>query len=106
KFLLILAPYAPYLTEELWSLLGHSESIHIATWPAFDPSLLVADTLEIPVQVNGKVRGTIVLAQQDIDNETEVQKIAKEAPSVMKHLTGNIVKVVYVRGKILNFICK
>lgn len=106
KFLLILAPYAPYITEELWSLLGHSESIHTAPWPEFDSSLLVADNVEIPVQVNGKVRGTIVVTQQDMSNEAEVQKIAKETPSVMKHLTGNIVKVVYVHGKILNFICK
>ena len=106
KFLLILAPYAPYMTEELWSLLGHTDSIHTAKWPEYDPSLLITDSLEIPVQVNGKVRGTIIVSQTKIGNEEIVRKIAEETPSVAKHLTGTIVKVIYVPGKILNIICK
>jgi leucyl-tRNA synthetase len=106
KFLLILAPYAPYITEELWSLLGHPDSIHTAQWPEYDPSLLVTDSLEMPVQVNGKVRGTITVSQTDVVNEEVVQKIAKENPVVVKHITGTIVKVIYVPGKILNIITR
>jgi len=106
KFLLILAPYAPYLTEELWSLLGHTDSIHTAKWPEYDASLLVTDSLEIPVQVNGKVRGTITVSQLNIQNEALVRKIAEETPSIAKHLAGTIVKVIYVPGKILNIISR
>lgn len=106
KFLLILAPYAPYMTEELWSLLGHTNSIHTAKWPEYDSSLLVTDSLEIPVQVNGKVRGTIIVSQTNVGNEELVRKIAEETPSVAKHLMGTILKVIYVPGKILNIICK
>lgn len=106
KFLLILAPYAPYITEELWLLLGHSDSIHIAQWPEFDPSILVTDTVEIPVQVNGKVRGTVIVSQTNIGNKEIVRKIAEETASIAKHITGTIVKVIYVPGKILNIITR
>jgi leucyl-tRNA synthetase len=94
------------MTEELWSLLGHTDSIHTAKWPEYDPSLLVTDSLEIPVQVNGKVRGTIIVSQTNVGNEELVRKIAEETPSVVKHLTGTIVKVIYVPGKILNIITR
>lgn len=106
KFMLVLAPYAPYMTEELWSLLGHTDSIHTAKWPEYDPSLLVADSIEIPVQVNGKVRGTVSIARQGVENEELVRKTAESNPAVAKHLAGSIAKVIYVPGKILNIISK
>jgi leucyl-tRNA synthetase len=106
KFLLILAPYAPYMTEELWSQLGHSESIHTNRWPAYDSSLLITDTVEIPVQVNGKVRGIVTASRNEIGEEWKIVELAKENPAIQKHLLGDISKTIYVPGKILNIICK
>lgn len=106
KFLLILAPYAPFMTEELWALMGHKESIHTESWPAFDETLLVTDVAEIPVQVNGKMRATISVSREDLQDEAKVRAIAEGTPAVMKYLTPQVVKVVYVQGKILNIVCK
>src|SRR2546426_2925187 len=61
--LVMLAPYAPHLTEELWSLLGHEQSIFTATWPAFDERLAAAGDVEVVVQVNGKVRGRVTVSR-------------------------------------------
>ncbi len=100
---LVVAPFAPHLGEELWQRLGHGESLAYAPWPKFDPDLVHDQTLEIGVQVNGKVRGTITLA---IDADVEVAKVAALAePRIATHVQGkNVRKVIYVKGKILNFI--
>ena len=56
-FVLLLSPFAPHITEELWALLGHQPSVSQQPWPKFDPALTVSDRLTIPIQVNGKLRG-------------------------------------------------
>jgi leucyl-tRNA synthetase len=100
---LLLAPLAPHLAEELWQRLGHNESLAYHAWPIADPALLKADVLEIPVQVNGKVRGKILVPAEA--QESEVIEIAKADQNVGKHLAGQSVKrAIYVRGRIVNFV--
>ncbi|MEO8904874.1 MAG: leucine--tRNA ligase [Polyangiaceae bacterium] len=103
KLVLCLSPFAPHLAEELWAQMGHPPSIANAPWPPFDPSLCVDDVLEIAVQVNGKVRGRAALPR-DAD-EAAARAAALADPNVSKFLEGkSLKKLVYVPGKILNFI--
>jgi leucyl-tRNA synthetase len=102
-FALLLSPLAPHIAEELWQRLGHKESLAYHAWPVADPSLLKADVLEIPVQVNGKVRGKISVPAEA--QESEVIEIAKADSNVGKHLAGqNVKRAIYVRGRIVNFV--
>jgi leucyl-tRNA synthetase len=102
-FVLLLAPFAPHLAEELWHRLGFSESLAYHAWPIADPALLKADVIEIPVQVNGKVRGKISVPAEA--QEAEVIEIAKADANVGKHLAGQALKrAIYVRGRIVNFV--
>jgi len=103
KLALLLAPFAPHIAEEIWSLLGHAESLAYAPWPEADPALLESDTLEIPVQVNGKMRGRVTVPA-DADQDTVVA-IAREDDNVKRHLEGqNVRRAIYVPGRILNFV--
>lgn len=102
-FLRILAPFAPHATEELWARAGEAASIHVAAWPTYNPALLVSDTVEIAVQVNGKRRGVIELAREAAE-DTAVAA-ALEVPAVAAALGGHAPKrVIYVPGKILNLV--
>ncbi len=99
----LLAPFAPHIAEELWRLLGHTESIAAAPWPEADPSLLVRDTLEIPVQVNGKMRGRVTVPA-DADQDAVIE-IGKADDNVRRHLDGKTLRrAIYVKGRILNFV--
>ena len=103
KLLVILSPLAPHVTHELWSLLGHEGLISRETWPAFDTSKIVADVVEIGVQVNGKVRGVVTLSINASKGEALSQ--ARGVDSVLKWLSGGReVKAVYVPGRIINFV--
>ncbi len=100
---LILSPFAPHLGEEIWERLGASRSLAYEPWPTFDPSLVKDDVVEIGVQVNGKLRGTITLAV-DADEATARAAAAAEE-RVRTHVEGKTVrKFIYVKGKIANFI--
>ncbi len=102
-FALLLAPLAPHLAEELWEALGHTESLAYHAWPVVDPKFLKAEVLEIPVQVNGKVRGKIQVSAEA--PEAEVLDIARADANVGKHLAGQTVRrAIYVRGRIVNFV--
>lgn len=102
-FLRLLAPFAPHLTEELWESLGHSDSIHKEEYPSFDESLTIDREVNIGVQLNGKVRGTVKVSPEA--SESEVLELAKAEPGVAKYLEGQeLKKVVYVPGRILNLI--
>lgn len=104
-FALLLAPMAPHLGEELWSITGHPTSLTFEPWPSFDPVLAKDDTITMAVQVNGKTRGTIEV-DAAISKEAFMAR-AKEEPSVAKWLaTGTLVKEIYVPGKICNFVVK
>ncbi|MDO8498050.1 MAG: leucine--tRNA ligase [bacterium] len=105
-FLTILAPFAPHMTEELWrSEMKEKESIHLQPWPQVEEKYLTEDEVNIPVQVNGKVRGVITVSSADLSQDTVVKK-ATEDEKVKKYLEGKDFKVVYVQGKILNLIVK
>ncbi|HEX2670987.1 MAG TPA: class I tRNA ligase family protein, partial [Polyangiaceae bacterium] len=103
KLVLCLSPFAPHLAEELWEHLGHPPSIANQPWPQFDPALTEDAVLEIAVQVNGKVRGRAALAR-DAD-EAAAKAAGLADPNVSKFIEGKTLKkLVYVPGKILNFI--
>lgn len=105
QFLQILAPFAPHVTEELWEKLGHSESIHTSAWPTYDPQKTVASTVTVAVQINGKVRATVEIAPGA--TEAEALTIARAQKDIAPRLAeGREVKVIYVPGKIINFVLK
>ncbi|MBM4357833.1 MAG: leucine--tRNA ligase [Deltaproteobacteria bacterium] len=100
---LLVSPFAPHLGEELWSRLGHPETLAYHPWPAFEPALVTDDTIELGVQVGGKTRGTVRLAK---DADTAAARAAAEAnPDVARFLESKEVKkFIYVPGRILNFV--
>lgn len=103
KLLLLLAPFAPHITEELWEKLGEKTSIHTAEWPTYDESKLVSDTAMIAVQVNGKVRDVIELETDISDSDAEKQ--ALESDKVQKWIDGKKVKkVIVISGKVINVV--
>ena len=99
---ILLAPFTPHIAEEMWQVLGHNESVFTQSWPTYDESKMKEDTIEIAVQVNGKVKATISIPA-DADKDTAI-KMAKEALGAK--LTGNIVKEIYVPGRIVNIVAK
>ena len=105
QLLLLLAPFAPHLTEELWQSIGNEYSIHNQSYPEFDEKVLIEEEKEIAVQVNGKLRATIKINISD--SEDEVKEKALNAENVKKHTEGHeIVKVIVIKGKIVNIVVK
>ena len=105
KAVQLIGPMAPHLSEELWHLAGHTESVFKSDWPRFDPDAIVADTIEIAVQVNGKLRDSIRVAA-DAD-QAEVERTAGQSSRVNSFLDGKtVVKKIYVPGRILNIVVK
>lgn len=105
RFLQLLAPFVPHITEELYELTGGDGTIQLLSWPTADESLLVVDVVTVAVQVNGKLRGTVELSP----NATESKAVAqvKNDPVITKHLADQeITKVIYVPRKILNLVVK
>ena len=98
----LLNPVAPHITEELWEIMNYGGMLYETTWPEYDEAKTVEDTVEIGVQVNGKVRATVKLAK-DASKE-EALAAGKEA--VKDRLTENIIKEIYVPGKIINIVCR
>lgn len=102
KLAILISPFAPHMGEELWEKLGNEYSVFDQQWPEYDESKMQADTMNIAVQVNGKTRGVIVV---NIDaTKEQILKAAKE--SVESRLTGEIVKEIYVPGKIVNIVIR
>jgi leucyl-tRNA synthetase len=111
-FLLLLAPFAPHLTEELWSQMhpgkadsNQWKSVHFEAWPTYDPALIIEDIVEIPIQINGKLRGTIKLALDQAQNQQLVEASAREDESIAKYLAeSEPKKVIFIAGKLINFV--
>ncbi len=104
-FVKLLNPVAPHITEELWEMLGHNETIAFASWPTYDEAKIIEDTKEIAVQVNGKVRATITISIDE--DEDSIKNKALKAENVLKHTEGKeIVKVIVIKGKIVNIVVK
>jgi leucyl-tRNA synthetase len=101
--LVLLAPFAPHLAEELWALLGHKTSVLAAQWPAYDERLAAAGDVEIVVQVNGRVRGRLTVARGT--TEADVLRLALADESVRKFVNGKPVrKAIYVADRLLNLV--
>ena len=99
----LLAPFAPHITEEMWQDLGHDGSVHISRWPTWDEELLKEDLLTIAVQVNGKLRGELLLPA-DV-SEAEAIEAAQKDERVAKNLEGKkIKKSIYVPGRLVNLV--
>lgn len=104
-FLILLNPVAPHITSELWENLGYEGQIHEAAWPAYDEAKTKEDTIDLPVQVSGKLRGTIKVSV-DADKD-QVVDLVKETEIYTKFIEGKeIVKLIFVPGKIVNFVVK
>lgn len=104
-FAQLLAPFAPHLAEELWDAIGEKESLSYSPWPNYNPELVKTDTVTVAVQVLGKLRGTLEVAPDS--TQAALEAMARKLESVTKHLEGKeVVKVIYVQNKILNYVVK
>ena len=112
KFLKILSPFAPHITEEIWQKLGKvgpsekgrpSLSIHLSSWPKWDENLVKDQEIKIAIQINGKVRAELIIGA--LDNEEEVKTKALSNETVLKYLAGGQPKrVIYVKGRVINIL--
>ncbi|MDQ3519180.1 MAG: class I tRNA ligase family protein, partial [Gemmatimonadota bacterium] len=100
--LILVAPYAPHIAEELWERFGHSESVFETRWPEYDQTLAVEQMVELVVQVNGKVRGRLIVSP-GISQE-EAVRLARSDPGVAKFVIGEPTKAVFVPGRLLNLV--
>ena len=102
-YLILLNPVAPHLTEELWELAGFDGMLNQTTWPSYDEKKLVLDEFEMPVQINGKMRGKVLMDMEA--SEEDAISAAKSDNNIFNHLDGKeIRKIIYVPGKILNIV--
>ena len=113
-FLKLLSPFAPHITEELWSVMGDPEgkstsygagkkSINLSTWPTWDESLIVDSEVKIIIQINGKMRGEMMVGVNV--EEEEIKKMAVENEAVLKYVSGQeIKKVIYVKNRLVNIV--
>ena len=104
-FVLLLSPFAPHIAEELWQLLGHEKTLAYEPWPEADPALVKDDMVEVPVQVNGKLRSRVTVPADADSPVTEAA--ARNDAKIAETLEGkSIVKVVVIPGKLVNFVVK
>jgi leucyl-tRNA synthetase len=104
-FIQVLAPYAPFMTEVCWQKLDGKDSVHASSWPVYNPTLELEEQIVIAIQVNGRLRGTLEVPHET--TETEVRQSAEAMENISKHLRqGQVVKVIYVPGKTINFVVK
>ena len=100
--IILLNPVAPHITEEMWQIIGCEGRVYQQTWPEFDEAKTVESSMEIAVQINGKVKGTLGIQKDDPKD----QVIAKAKEVIADKLTGNIVKEIYVPGRLVNIVMK
>ncbi|MBN1065923.1 leucine--tRNA ligase [Clostridium botulinum] len=104
-FLKLLAPFAPHFTEEQWNLLGHNSTIFNEKWPEFNPAALVKDEVEIAIQVNGKIKAKIMIPS-NLDEEG-IKKASLENETIKANTEGkNIIKVIVIKGRLVNIVVK
>ena len=102
SLVMLVAPFAPHIAEELWQRLGHQDTVHVDHWPELDQTWLKLDEVTIVVQVNGKLRGQLTIEAGA--SEAEVVATAKELPAVSKHIQAEIKRTVYVPGRLVNLV--
>ena len=98
----LLNPVAPHITEELWQIAGFEGKVYQTAWPEFDEAKTVESSVEIAVQINGKTKGTLSIGKDDAKEDV----IAKAKEAIADKLTGNIVKEIYVPGRIVNIVMR
>jgi leucyl-tRNA synthetase len=104
-FILVLSPFAPHIAEELWEKLGHSRSLAYAPWPVYDEQKLVETTVEVVLQVNGKIRSKIAVPVDTPERELERLCMAEE--NVRKHMDGKkVIKAIIVKNKLVNLVVR
>ena len=101
NFIKLLTPFAPHITDEIWSVFKNKNSINISSWPKYDETKIVENNIKIGIQINGKLRGDI-----EVNSTISESEILDEAKYVVKnHLEGNVIKkTIYIKGKIINFV--
>ena len=100
--IVLLNPVAPHMTEEMWEKLGFDGRIYETSWPEYEEAKTIESTIEIAVQINGKTKGTIMIGKDDPKDDV----IAKAKEAVADKLTPNIIKEIYVPGRIVNIVCR
>ena len=104
-FIQLLSPFAPHLSEELWEIIGNSNSVFSTSWPSFDESKLTKSSMQIAIQVNGKLRGTIDVSADEI--KENILNLSKQNSNVKSFLDNkDIIREIYVPGKLVNFVIK
>ena len=101
-YIILLAPFAPHVSEELWEQFGHTDSVFHATWPEYDEEAMKDDEIEIPVQINGKTKCTIAINPYGYKDEI----LAKAKEALGDKVNGTIRKEIYVPGRIVNLVVK
>jgi leucyl-tRNA synthetase len=103
--LILLSPFAPHIADELWSLIGHTDSIHFQTWLTHDPDALIVDEITLVIQINGKVRGSLQVPSSASNDKQALEEYARSSSAAQKYLDGKeIKKVIAVPGKLVNFV--
>ena len=103
SLIVMLSPFAPHTMEELWQMYGHADGLVAASWPAFEAEIAKAEEIEIPVQVNGKLRGHVTVAPGTED--VELEKLALADPNVQAHVAGKTIKkVVIVKDRLVSIV--
>ena len=101
--ILLLAPLTPHIAEELWSRRGHEYSVHQQPWPVADPALAAAETIELPVQVDGKLRDRLVVTPDT--SEAEIERMALDSEHVQRYLAGRTpMRVIQIPRKLVNIV--
>ncbi len=104
-FIKMLNPVCPHITEEIWQILGHDDTIAFEAWPGWDEAALKEDTVELPVQINGKVKATVTVGKEE--DQAAVLEKAHALRPVMNAMEGKtVVKEIYVKGRIINIVVK
>lgn len=105
QFVLLLAPFAPHLTEELWSRAGGAFSVHQQPWPTYDPAFFKEEAVAVVIQINGRFRDAITVTKEQSMDQKYIEESAKKSEKVRKFLAGSKVrKVIFVPGKLINFV--
>jgi len=103
SLIVMMSPFTPHMMEELWQMYGHADGLIAAEWPSFDAEVAKAEELEIPVQVNGKLRGVVTVPPSIAD--AELERIALADPKVQAHIAGKTVKkVVIVKSRLVSIV--
>jgi leucyl-tRNA synthetase len=103
QFVLLLSPFAPHMAEELWRALGHADTLAYEPWPAFDPAFIREDTVEVVVQINGKVRSKVTVPASA--DAAQLEATARADQRIAELVQGKrLVKVIAVPGRLVNLV--